>query len=132
MVPAGNVEIQLCRTDLRIHGEGSNVHKNAGAAFLDLHEFLGLEITQDDSHLLQWHFGIFGNKTQRVESSGLQQVNLIVLASASGSACQKERDCGRIPVVLQVNHFEGIQEGIVCFDSLFVEAHRQFFSPRCW
>ena len=61
--PCWNVEIQLRLTDLRIHDEGSHVHENAGAAFLHLHEFLGLEITQDDTHLLQRHFGIFGNKT---------------------------------------------------------------------
>src|SRR5262245_29349203 len=76
--PCWNVEIQLRLTDLRIHGEGSNVHENAGATFLDLHEFLGLEITQDDTHLLLRHIDIFGNKAQRVESGGLKEVNLIV------------------------------------------------------
>ena len=92
--PCWHVEFQLCRTDLRIHGEGSNVYKNAGAAFLDLHEFLGLEITQDDAHLLQWHFGIFGNKTQRVESGGLQQVDLIVPGQCLRISLPEGGDCG--------------------------------------
>src|SRR4030095_15855898 len=54
--PWWNGENQLRLTDLRIYDEGSNVHENAGAVFLDLHEFLGLEITQDNTHLLQRHF----------------------------------------------------------------------------
>jgi hypothetical protein len=57
------MEIWLRRADLWIYGEGSNVHANVGAAFLKLHEFLGLEIAQDETHLLQRHCGIFGNKT---------------------------------------------------------------------
>ena len=34
------------------------------------------------------------------------------------------------PCGLQVKHFEGVQEGIVGSDRLFIEAHRQFFLLR--
>ena len=76
--PCWHVEIELRLADLQIHREGGNVHENTGAVFLDLHECLGLEITQDETQLLQRRFGIFGDETQRVESGGLPEVNLIV------------------------------------------------------
>src|SRR5262245_33806332 len=127
--PCWNMEIQLRLTDLRIHDEGSNVHENAGAAFLDLHEFLGLEIMQDDTHLLHRHFGIFGHKTERVESGGLKQVNLIVPGQCLRISLPEGEGLREDACSLQVNHFERVQEGIVGFDSLFVEAHCQFFFP---
>ena len=77
--PCWYVEIQLRLADLRIHREGSNVHANTGAVFLDLHEFLGLEITQDETQLLQRHFGIFGDETQRVVDRVRRRVHVRLL-----------------------------------------------------
>src|SRR5258708_15962082 len=72
-----DVEIQLRLADLRIHGEGGNMHTHAGTVFVDLYERLGLEITQDETLILHRHFVLFVHKALLLQPGLHQQVSSI-------------------------------------------------------
>ena len=84
---------------------------------------LGLEIMQDETHLLQRHFDISGNEAQRVASCGLKKVRFRVPGQRLWISLPEGEGLGQGPCGLQVNYFEGVEARIVRSDRLFIEAY---------